>query len=85
MDYDPPVKPSAGHIYDETLVDHFVAPARKDNIGRIAMMWLDYAAMKREWRPGTHSPEADHFKEYAPGALTRAKAFMSLGESCTIR
>jgi RNA-dependent RNA polymerase len=47
MDYDPPVKPSASHICDETLVDHFIAHARKDNLGRIAMMWLDYAAMKR--------------------------------------
>ena len=48
MDYSPPPKPSdSDSITDELLLDHFVNHARNDNLGRIAMLWMDHAVKEK--------------------------------------
>ena len=45
MDYSPPqVKPEDEEINDSTLLRHFINHTRNDNLGRIAMLWLDHAS-----------------------------------------
>ncbi|CAB9515626.1 RNA-dependent RNA polymerase 1 [Seminavis robusta] len=49
MDYTPSTKaPEAKAINNASLIDHFIDHARADNVGRIAMLWLDHAADKKD-------------------------------------
>mmetsp|Transcript_24703 Transcript_24703/g.51684 ORF Transcript_24703/g.51684 Transcript_24703/m.51684 type:complete len:1337 (+) Transcript_24703:117-4127(+) len=49
MDYAPPKKPSdSDSITDGSLVEHFINHARNDNLGRISMLWMDHAVMKKD-------------------------------------
>ena len=49
MDYSPPIKKSENDsITDETLMQHFINHAKNDNLGRIAMLWLDHATIERD-------------------------------------
>ena len=46
MDYSPPpVNLEYVDITDTTLLRHFINHARNDNLGRIAMLWLDHASI----------------------------------------
>lgn len=46
MDYSPSKKPTESDgINDETLLKHFINHARNDNLGHIAMLWMDHAVL----------------------------------------
>lgn len=48
MDYSPPKnKPVPMAVNDSSLIEHFLDHARQDNLGRIAMLWLDHAVKER--------------------------------------
>lgn len=49
MDYTPPKNPNeGGSINDESLLKHFINHARNDNLGRISMLWMDHAVIKKD-------------------------------------
>lgn len=47
MNFDPQKEAEmVDKVLDKHLIDHFIQFGRSDSLGRISMMWLDYAAMK---------------------------------------
>lgn len=48
MDYTPAEKSNeCTRVDDSSLVQHFIDFARNDNLGRISMLWLDFAVLKK--------------------------------------
>ena len=49
MDYSPPSKIAEDdRITDASLLQHFINHARNDNLGRIAMLWMDHTSIERD-------------------------------------
>lgn len=49
MDYSPAkMSNEDSTINDESLLQHFINHARNGNLGRISMLWIDHATMKRD-------------------------------------
>lgn len=49
MDYSPAKKSDENNVInDETLLQHFINHARNDNLGRISMLWIDHATIKKD-------------------------------------
>lgn len=49
MDYSPAKKSDENNaITDGTLLQHFINHARNDNLGRISMLWIDHATLKKD-------------------------------------
>jgi len=49
MDFTPAKAPDKNNnINDESLLDHFINHARSSNLGRISMLWIDYATIKED-------------------------------------
>ncbi|KAL7542670.1 hypothetical protein ACHAXR_011976, partial [Thalassiosira sp. AJA248-18] len=47
MDYTPQKASEANSITDDSLLEHFINHARNDNLGRIAMLWMDHAVIEK--------------------------------------
>eukprot|EP00555_Chaetoceros_dichaeta_P009936 CAMPEP_0198260470 /NCGR_PEP_ID=MMETSP1447-20131203/9444_1 /TAXON_ID=420782 /ORGANISM="Chaetoceros dichaeta, Strain CCMP1751" /LENGTH=446 /DNA_ID=CAMNT_0043948147 /DNA_START=386 /DNA_END=1726 /DNA_ORIENTATION=+ len=79
MDFD--TQPKADHVHtilDEHLVEHFVNFAKADTLGRISMMWLDYAAINESAAcsqclelANLHSIAVDYPKSGVPAVIPR--------------
>lgn len=49
MDYLPATKTTETCVInDESLLQHFINHARNDNLGRISMLWIDHATIKKD-------------------------------------